>query len=401
MASETALQRRIKRRVIGPKHNFFIVTTPGLEKACCAELQQLDSALQEVTVSRGGVAFSGKLHTCYEANLHLRTATRVLMRIGSISARHFSRFEREIGELPWELYLPPGAMPRVEVSIRQCRLYHSGAISERARTGIDRHWGKAGQKPPQPLPSEAVPRLFIRGRGDRFTISLDSSGDQLHKRGLKPQVGAAPIRETTAAAALQYAGYTGKQVFVDPMSGSGTFSLEAAMISLNTPPGWYREFAFFRWPAFSRRRWHHIRAQAAKGLLTEPKALILSADSDPQCYANLQHTFAARGLDRVIKVIHKDFLKISSSDLAKIYSLNRPGILALNPPYGYRLGHRTSSRTFFQALGRHLARNFKGWRAIMVCPSSRWISLLPFKTKRYPVFHGGLQVQLLIGTAKG
>ena len=397
MASETALQRRIKRRVVGPDHDFFIVTTPGLEKACCAELQQLQPAVQEITVTRGGVAYRGKLHTCYEANLHLRTATRVLMRIGSVSARHFSRFEQEIGKLPWELYLPPGAVPQVDVSIRHSRLFHSGAVAEKTRAAVGRYWEKAGRKLLDGQSSEAAPRLFVRGRKDRFTISVDSSGERLHKRGLKPQVGAAPIRETTAAAALQYAGYSGREALIDPMSGSGTFSLEGAMISLNIPPGWYREFAFFRWPAFSPGRWRHMRARAEKGLRAKPEALILSADSDQKCCAAFRDTLEKRGLDGAIKVMHSDFLKIAAEDLTEIHSLQRPGIIALNPPYGHRLGHRTGSRAFFQAVGRHLARSFQGWRAIIVCPSKSWIPLLPFKTKRYPVFHGGLQVQLLIG----
>ena len=172
------------------------------------------------------------------------------------------------------------------------------------------------------------------------------------------------------------------------------------MISMNIPPGWYREFAFFHWPAFSRGRWRYMREQAQKGLRVEPKALILSADSDAKCCANLRQTVENTHLEGVIKVWHKDFLELSSTDLAGIGSMQRPGIIALNPPYGYRLGHRTGSRTFFHAIGRHLAHHFDGWRAIVVCPSRRWISLLPFKTKRYPVFHGGLRVQLLIGKVK-
>ena len=228
------------------------------------ELMRLPSFGGETAEVSGGVEFSGKLYDGYLANLHLRTATRILMRIETVSASHFTRLSKKAAEIPWELYLRPDAVPLIRVSTHHCRLYHKDAVSaiftESVRNRLLQYAGD-----PQTQDNPVIQqRLFIRGMDDRFSVSIDSSGDLLYKRGIKTLAGEAPVRETLAAAILMLAGYSGNEALVNPMCGSGTFAVEGALMARNIPPGWNRSFAFMGWPGFRPAQWHHIRNAAEK-----------------------------------------------------------------------------------------------------------------------------------------
>lgn len=264
-------QKRIRRHVVGKPHDFFAATAPGIEPLCLKELAALGVAGREVP---GGVEFNGRLHECYCANLHLRTAGRILMRIHSFHATSFSALEREARRFPWELYLPQAEAPRIQVATRHCRLHHTGAIAERLLRGVQEHLGPPNAVPPGSSP--CLQQIFIRGADDRFVVSIDSSGANLYRRGVKTHGGPAPLRETQASAALMWCGYAAHGPLLDPMCGAGTFSLEAALWAKRIPPGWFRDFAFTRWPAFSSARWAHMKRAAAEGIVTLKTPHILS-----------------------------------------------------------------------------------------------------------------------------
>ena len=136
MSSEDPLSKRIKRHVIGRRHNFFVATSPGFEPVCLQELLKLKPAAGEACVAPGGVEFEGRLDDCYLANLNLRSANRILMRIHTFKSSNFRKLEKRLGDIPWELYLHAGRVPKVHVSTKHCRLRHSGAVAERFRTTI-------------------------------------------------------------------------------------------------------------------------------------------------------------------------------------------------------------------------------------------------------------------------
>jgi len=230
-----SLAKRIRRRITARTHTFFAATAPGLEHLCLAELLSLPLSETRASAVPGGVEFQGKLHDCYMANLHLRCANRVLMRLCDFRASSFGALEKRLSEIEWEIYLPRCRGLRISVASFKSRLYHRGAVAERVHHSVVKSMGL-----PVEISPEADPHLFIRIDSDRVTVSLDSSGELLHKRGIKPRGGKAPIRETLAAAVLKIAGYRPGELLVDPMCGSGTFSLEAAMISRNLPAGWFR-----------------------------------------------------------------------------------------------------------------------------------------------------------------
>ena len=234
--------------------------------------------------------------------------------------------------------------------------------------------------------------IYVRGIDDRFTVSIDSSGDSLYKRGLKQHTGKAPLRETLAAASLSLAGYSGKEPLVDPMCGTGTFSLEAALIAKHIPPGWFREFAFMQWPAYRARRFEHLKRQCEDYFIQPRKPLIFASDKNPQACRRLEHCTRQFGLSDAVRIINADFFELVPGDFT-----GQPGIVTLNPPYGRRMGTRQESMEIFQAICDRLMRIYKGWKLILIAPSKQLEKKVPFKLKKYPLMHGGLALKLMVG----
>jgi putative N6-adenine-specific DNA methylase len=392
-----SFEKRIKRQVVARSMEFFAAASPGLEPICLRELQALSLAPSEGRAVEGGVAFNGRLSDGYRANLCLRTANRVLMRIGAFGASNFFTLEKKAAAIPWELYLHPGQPLRLNVTTRHSRLYHGAAIAERFQKVITARWAEAGVDPKPNNSAAFGQRLFIRVVDDHFTVSLDSSGDSLYRRGLKKQVTAAPLRETIAAAMLILAGYTPPEPLVDPMCGAGSFSLEAAMRALNIPAGWFRDFAFSGWPAFAltHRRWKHIKNQCAQRIVGTRNAAIFAADIDPSACKALEKNAADAGLSASIAVSNRDFFDLTPSEFGVI-----PGLLTINPPFGRRMGSRKQSDALFQDLCNRLITVWRGWRVAMVVPRKNLLKRIPFPFSVQGIRHGGLRLYLTAGVLR-
>jgi putative N6-adenine-specific DNA methylase len=382
-----AAEKRLKRHVIGKRHAFFVVTAPGLEDLARAELAAIGLEGHPVA---GGVEFAGRLHEAYRANLHLRTAGRILMRLAAFTTTHFSELEQQAADIPWELHLKPGTLGRVRVAVHHCRLHHTDGIAERVRLGVGKRLASIPAAGADPA---AAQQIFVRGEDDRFTVSLDSSGDHLHLRGVKTHPGRAPLRETIAAAALMRAGYTGAEPLVDPMCGTGTFSLEAALVAKRIPAGWFRDFAFTGWPAHRPQRWAHLRRTAGEGVRTLPQQRIFASDIDPVACRALEECLPAHGLGDAVRVQAADFFRLDPGDLP----ISEPGLVVVNPPYGRRLGTPAESHDLVGAVLARLRDRFRGWRFVLVAPAAVRPAGLPPGTAAHPVFHGGLNVSFFIG----
>jgi len=392
MSSESSLTKRIKRHVIGRRRTYFAATSPGFETICHEELSPLGLSIENVSVVEGGVEFDGRLQECYQANLHLRTASRILLRIDQFKASSFRQLEKKVAGIPWELYLPPTVLPDIHVTTKHCRLYHTAAIGQRFLDGISRQPlsrdfdGGGGEKTLSDL------NIFVRGVDDRFTVSIDSSGNHLHKRGLKRHHGKAPIRETLAAAALRLIGYNGSEPLIDPMCGTGTFSLEAALMAKNIPPGWFREFAFMHWPSFSQKRWEYLKRQCETRFSDHPKPVIFASDRDLSACSRLEKCLQQNHLSEIIKVSRKNFFDFLPGELT-----DQTGIVVINPPYGKRLGSLEESETFFMDTCDKLKQAYKGWKVVLVAPHRKIVKKMPFKLDAHPFFHGGLKPVLMTG----
>lgn len=385
------LKKRVKRQVIAREHTFFIPASLGLEKICAKQVRSL--GLGATPSGEGGVTFQGKLTDMYKACLHLSLANRVLMRIHEFRAAHFAELEKAVEGIPWELYLPASCPLNIRVTARKSKLYHSQAIAERVKKAILQQLEKYGERVDggdEPVPQE----IFVRAVSDKFTLSIDACGELMHKRGFKESAGRAPIRETLAAAILEFAGYDGGQPLMDPMCGSGAFSTEAALIAANIPPGWNRDFAFFSWPAFKKQQWLYLRSQAEKQFKDLTQPLVFASDIDQEACALLLETLERQGLDKIVKVSNEDILRLTPPQ-----QVPNPGLIVVNPPYGLRLGTVPQAKELFASLCNRLADQFPGWKLAVLVPHKDWTPLLPFSGKPFQkiLHHGGLKIPLLIG----
>lgn len=390
MTQSSSFDKRVKRHVVGRTHVFFAVTAPGFENICAAELRALSLPIEKLSVTAGGVEFEGRLADCYTANLCLRSASRILMRLFSLRATNFNQLNRKMIDFPWELYLQPDRPIKFQVTARHCRLYHKDALAERCLRSIQNRLADFEESPPPS--AETAQTIYIRGTDDRFSISIDSSGDNLYKRGWKKHTGKAPLRETLAAAILMQVGYSGREPLIDPMCGTGTFSLEAALIARNIPPGWLRGFAFMGWPSFREKQWHYLRRQFESGFKKIDRPLITALDSDASACKKLAKCLQDNSLTHLVTVINQDFFEFN---LSKINT--EPGIIVINPPYGLRIGGAEQSAILFRDICKKLKKEYSGWKVALIAPNRQLAKTVPFPLKSFPVAHGGLTVTLLTG----
>jgi putative N6-adenine-specific DNA methylase len=384
----TNLARRVKRQVIGQRHTFFVVTLPGYERQCREELEALGGDLEVGATVKGGVAFSGRLTDLYRANLHLRTAGRVLFRLADFKATGFNRLEKQVRALDWSLYLPPGAVPRIQVTSRHSRLYHTRAVAQHIEESLAGYWSDLDIAA-APLQEQT---LLVRLADDRVAISLDSSGPNLYQRGLKTHTVRAPLRETLAALILGIAGYRPDRPLVDAMCGAGTFSLEAALIAKSIPPGLHRPFAFMQWPAFRPAQWNYLCKTAVSRIKPLDHPVIRASDIDAAACSRFAQCVAQNDLDDAIRVDNRDFFSLRPFEVA-----DRPGLIVLNPPYGRRLPTGDAVGNLYHRIALKLQQDFKGWQAALLVPDRRLADSLNLGLKPYALDHGGLKLTLLVG----
>ena len=395
MQTETSLSKRIKRHVIGRTRSYFIACSPGFETLCAKELTSLALNVEQPSVIPGGVEFKGRLDDCYLANLNLRSANRILLRLDAFKASNFKQLEKRLAEIPWELYLSRHSALNIHATVKHCRLYHTGAIEKRFLESIADGLAVIAMNDGGGPDAESPQQIFVRGIDDHFTVSIDSSGDNLYKRGLKKHAGTAPLRENLAAASLLLAGYSGKEPLVDPMCGAGTYSLEGALMAKKIPPGWFREFAFMQWPAYRAKRFGYLKRQFEDDFIQPEKPLIFASDRDPLACRQLEQCTRQFGLSDTVSINNVDFFELSPRDFT-----DASGLVTINPPYGRRMGTRQESTEIFQAVCEKLAREYKGWKLVLISPSKLLEKKVPFKLKTYPLFHGGLKLKLMVGNIR-
>ncbi len=385
------MQKRIKRRVTAREQTFFAVCQPGVKNLCLKELSDLGINPGGIRVKKGGIEFSGKVSDCYRANLHLRSPSRILMRICRFRAETFAEFEKKAGKVDWDLYVSSNATVEYTVSCAKSRLYHTGAVEERLSRVVS---AKAGRERRTAGDQAGAPSagLHVRAEKDRFEISIDSSGDLLFKRGIKEDVGKAPIRENLAGAVLSWAGFGCDDLLADPMCGSGTFSMEAAMIKKRIPPGYFRRFAFEDWPCFSGAQFAHMKKKAREEIVSASEKSIFAFDIDETVLAPFGDNISRFGFEDVIHVKKKDFFTLTCVDFNC-----KKGVIVINPPYGKRIRAKNETGSFFMEIGNKLKKDFSGWRAGVVVPDKSAAASLALNGRLTRFFHGGLDVFAVTG----
>lgn len=361
---------------------MFTVCTPGCEARLDAELRGM-GALRPGVV-RGGVAFGGGAELLARCNLWLRTATRVLVRAASFPVFHLAQLDKRARRVDWDRWIVSEQAVRVRASCHRSRIYHSGAAAQRVARAIAEATGARVVQDARG-PAQDV---LVRIERDRCTISLDGSGEPLYRRGHKPESGGAPLRETLAAAILGMCGYTGDEPLLDPMCGSGTLAMEAALIALDRAPGLGRDFACAAWPWLAPGLVDRVRDEAAGAARDQPRAPLFAADHKAGEVAKTGRNLARAGLDHVVEV-----RRFSLEDLE---APAESGLVICNPPYGRRLGDRSGLDDLYAALGDAMRTRLAGWRLGMITSHRRLARAtgLDFSRVSDPLAHGGLKVRL-------
>ena len=346
---------------------YFAVSAPGLETLTAGELRRLGitpkgavQAGQAAGLSDedggGGVSFAGGQVALYRANLHLRTASRVLVRLGAFPATLFSELRKRAAQLPWRLYLRPGQPVNLRVTCHKSRLYHSGAVAERVLAAIGDQLGKPSV---QVKGEESGQLIVVRLLHDQCTISVDSSGELLHRRGYRLETAKAPLRETLAAGLLLASGWDGSAPLLDPFCGSGTIAIEGALLAAGLPPGRAREFAFMHWPGFNRAEWDAVQASAGPAAPSAVCPPILASDRDAGAVRIAQSNAARAGVEGCIS--------FAQQAVSAIQPPPGPGWVVTNPPYGLRVSANKDLRNLYAQLGNVLRAHCPGWNVAILC----------------------------------
>ncbi|WP_421696106.1 THUMP domain-containing class I SAM-dependent RNA methyltransferase [Aestuariivirga sp.] len=356
---------------------IFFMAPPGLESALADEARR--RAFRVVRQVPGGVISAGGWLEVWRANLELRGCGHVLARIGSFRAMHLAQLDKRARKFPWGDFLRKDVPVAVEVSCTRSRIYHSEAASQRIARAISEELGAV-------VTAEADLVIKARIEDDLCTISVDTSGQSLHKRGHKEGVGKAPIRETLAALFLQQCDFTGQEPVLDPMCGSGTFILEAAEIAAGLNPGRSRHFAFEKLLSFDPAQWEKMRGSAKTHV---PAVRFHGSDRDEGAIRMAKANAERAGVSAFTSFICQSVSETAPPE-------GPPGLVIVNPPYGTRIGDKKPLFALYGALGEVLRTRFSGWRVGLVTtePSLAKATGLPFLTPTGPVLHGGLKVTL-------
>jgi putative N6-adenine-specific DNA methylase len=364
-----------------PARDCFVVTPPGLETICFNELVRLGLKPQEPET--GGVAFNGGIREIYLANLWLRSANRILVRLGTFNARDFPTLYQRLLRLPWGRYIKPGVLCDVRAVSQRSRLMHTGRIVEVCQEAITKALG-----PSLPV-AGAVQMVLLRTIEDRVEVSIDSSGEHLHRRGYRQARSAAPLRENLAAAALLACGYDGSMPLIDMMTGSGTFVIEAGLIAANRAPGGNRDFSFMLWPKYREQLWRQLLDAAKQGERDSGRAPIKGVDNNPKAITAAHANLARTGLG--------DGIEVSHGKLQDLVPSGTTGLLIGNPPYGDRLGGSAALRPFYRAIEYLCDAVFANWKCALLCPEA--VAAQMKKIKLNPLLgfsHGGIKVFLYV-----
>lgn len=357
---------------------IFCVTAPGMEDLLADEARALGFA--DATPVPGGVEMRGGRDTVMRANLWLRGAVRVLMRVGDFRAFHLAQLDKRARKFPWGEMLRRDVPVRVESVCRKSKIYHAGAATQRIETAIAESLGA-------PIGEGGV-RVLVRIDDNLVTISVDTSGEPLHKRGFKEAVGKAPMRESLAALFLRGCGFDGGEPVLDPMCGSGTFPIEAAEIAAGLAPGRARRFAFEDMAGFDAEAWAAMKGAAGRDVPDGPVGFY-GSDRDAGAIRGAGDNAARAGVAALCRFDLRPVSDIAPPD-------GPPGLVIVNPPYGARIGNKKLLFALHASLGRVLRDRFAGWRVGIITSDGALAKStdLPLLPPGPPVAHGGLKVRL-------
>ena len=397
---------RTERQAGAERLRLFVACAPGLEDLLVEELTEL--GVEEAVAVPGGASCFGDLDTLYRINLGSGLGLRVLVRVAEFFVRDFAKLERVAADIEWERYLGIEEGVRVRAHSKRSRLYHTKAIAQRVERGIVARLGGRGAKVDVHADTavgpgggelgsvERQPTLVqVRMVRDRCTISVDTTGTMLHKRGWRAATAKAPLREDIARALLRLSGWTPGMALFDPATGSGTLVIEAATIAMGRPPGDARSFAFVRQPSFDAARFEAQR-EGLRGPAHTGRVTLLGCDRNEGAVEAANGNAGRAGVEGLVEFVQR------SVGAAELPTLEGAGVVLIaNPPWGRRTGDRGRLRNLYASLGNLARRLPRPTRIALVTSDASLAGATGLGLeRRVDTDHGGVKISLWTGVVE-
>jgi 23S rRNA (guanine2445-N2)-methyltransferase / 23S rRNA (guanine2069-N7)-methyltransferase len=379
-------------------HGFFATCPKGIEGLLAAELAGLGATDVKETVA--GVAFAGPLEIAYRACLWSRLASRILMTLSVVPAADADELYAGVHDIPWEQHLGADGTLAVDFTGTSEQISHTLFGAQKVKDAVvDRFRERDGRRPSVNLRNPDL-RINVHLAGAEARVSLDLSGESLHKRGYRDQSVEAPLKENLAAAILVRAGWPAIAAaggpLLDPMCGSGSIAIEAALIAGDIAPGLLREsFGFLRWPRHDAALWERLLDEASARRETGLRRIpaIVGTDHDPSAVRAALANVARAGL---AGRIHIEKRELADAVPPKSRS-GAAGLVATNPPYGQRLGSETELRPLYETIGAVLRERFDGWKAAILTGNPGLALRTGIRARKaYTLFNGALECRLFV-----
>ncbi|MBQ3673962.1 MAG: RNA methyltransferase [Paludibacteraceae bacterium] len=368
-------------------------TFKGLEEVLAQELTELGA--NDIQLQRRAVKFSGDKALLYKANLCLRTALRVLVPVASFKAKDTDALYEQVKHIDWSQFMSADSTFAIDATVYSDFFRNSRFVTYRTKDAIADYWTEQSGKRPNVRLEDADLMINVHISQDYVTVSLDSSGESLHKRGYRVATTEAPINEALAAGMLLLAGWKGQSDFYDPMCGSGTLPIEAALIAKNIAPGLFRKsFAFEKWRDFDAELWNDIYNDDSRE--REFTHTIYGSDTSFYAIQQAEKNVRSAGMSKVIelKQIRMEELKVETKDEMVNSKCPNGKLIMINPPYGERLASNKDMERLYGAIGTALKHNFTGATAWIISSNEAAMKCIGLKpSKKYRLLNGELDCQ--------
>lgn len=367
---------------LSTRFNMVATTQQFLEPVLAEELRKLGA--EDIFKHNRAVSFYGNLETLYKANLCTRTALKIVVPFKKFNARNEYDLYDEVKKIEWENYLDVDGTLAIHTSLSTNYFNHSQFVSQKAKDAIvDRFRDKFGRRPSVDTEKPHL-SIAIHIVHDQITISFDSSAESLHRRGYRTEQTLAPINEVTAAGMVMLTEWDGKGAFIDPMCGSGTILIEAALYARNIAPGLFRKhFGFMYWKGYDAVLWEKLVAEA-KSRIKETDTVFMGSDKTFKAIEIARANIERAGLDEDIRVSNKRFEEVKPPQ-----GVN--GLVIMNPPYGERLPIDEIGN-FYKEIGDKLKQDFQGYTAWIISSNVAALKRVGLAaSQRLPLFNGPLE----------
>jgi putative N6-adenine-specific DNA methylase len=369
-------------------HTYFATTSKGIEGVLADEIAALGG--KHIAAGTGGVSFSGNRELCYRANLWLRTANRVLLQLSEFPAPTPEALYEGVKAIPWPDLFTVRNKIAVEATVRDSAIAHSHFAAQKTKDAVVDRFREAVRARPDVDPAAPDVRIHLRIVRDECTLSLDTSGESLNRRGYRADPTEASLRETLAAGIVLLSGWDGQAPLADPACGAGTILIEAALLATRTAPGLLRaSFAFQKLADYRPKLWSSLLDEARDAVRRNGVGRIEGCDISAETIGGAGRNAQRAGVS--------DFVSFRRCDIRDFSPGEPSGVIICNPPYGVRIsGEEGGIEEFYRTMGEAFKKRCRGWTAYVLSgnpAATRHIGLKA--SRRFPVMNGPIDCRLL------